>query len=46
MKPYVTPEMQMSFWETQDILTTSTYAEDLDQAWGADQNWTIIGSIH
>ena len=45
MNTYLTPEMQLSLLEPQDIFTTSAYAEDLNQAYGADQNWGIIGKI-
>ena len=45
MKTYLTPKMQLSLLEPQDILTTSTHVEDLSQGYGEDQNWGFIGNI-
>ncbi len=45
VKTYLTPKMQLSLLEPQDILTTSTHVEDLSQAYGEDQNWGFIGNI-
>ena len=43
MKTYVTPEMTVLPLESADVLTASGgYSEDLNQAYGADQDWGFV----